>query len=337
MLFAVYYFLYIKNLDIFDNKNNLIIFILLNSLVILTKTEGVIHSFLISLFILINEIYLNKFKNIKKIIVYFISISLIFLLWRFHLYINSIDTKSLGGLEDYLVTAKYFSDFLVGLKNNIISKKEFYLASIIVLGYSLFSKKFIYNKIIKIYWFHLIFFSFFLIIIMFGSFAPEHIKKASSFWRYSSQLNGPLLLLFSILIFKNISVQKFIMKFSIIFFIIACITPIILISKYRQDLFSYEFHIQKNIKLLRKHIKKGDQVTVISNKPHYHSMILYYYLPKKIKYNRGDYSDLEIVSNNIQIKNPKLKDNDYIIYLDKNYTSDENYLIIVKDKTLKKL
>tara|TARA_B100000989_G_scaffold295752_1_gene277433 strand:- start:129 stop:1850 length:1722 start_codon:yes stop_codon:yes gene_type:complete len=334
VLFAIYFFIYNEKLNIFNNNQNTIIFSLLSVLMVLIKTEGIIHIFLISSLIFINEIYLNKFKNFRNILKYFFIVSFIYFLWKFHLYSNSIDVRSIGNPFQNKI---YFNEFLVGLKNNILDKKFFYIFTLLLLFYSFVGKNLIFNKIIKFYIIHLIFFSIFIVIFTFGAFPPEHIKKASSFWRYTSQLNGGLLILISIYLFKHNFIKNILSKLTVLFFIISLIIPLIFIHKFRQDIFVQEFHIQKNITLLKRHINKGDKVSVISNKPHYHSMILYYYLPKKIIYSRSKYSAMTITENKILINDPVLEEADFVIYLDKDYSSEENYLIIIKNKELKKL
>ena len=334
VVFSIYLFIYNKRINIFNDNQNTIIFALLSVLTVLIKTEGIIHIFLISSLIFVNEIYLNKFKNFRNIIKYFLIVSFIYLLWKFHLYSNSIDVRSIGNPFQNKI---YFNEFLVGLKNNILDKKLFYILTVLLLFYSFIGKNLVFNKIIKFYVIHLVFYSIFIIIFTFGAFPPEHIKKASSFWRYTSHLNGGLLILTSIYLFNNYFIKNIFSKLVVLFFIISLIIPVIFIHKFRQDIFAQEFHIQKNIPILKKYINKGDKVAVISNKPHYHSMILYYYLPKKINYNRLTYDAMTLTKNKILINDSILDEVDFVIYLDKDYAAEDNYLIIMKNKQLKKL
>ena len=46
---------------------------------------------------------------------------------------------------------------------------------------------------------------------------------------------------------------------------------------------------------------------------------------------------MTITENKILINDPVLEEADFVIYLDKDYSSEENYLIIIKNKELKKL
>lgn len=252
VLLVIFYFNYENNFDLIKILEKKITYVLLLSLLSVSKSTGFIHVWTILFSNFIIYAYFNKinFTVIKKLLMVSFFCFSQFLLWQYHILSSDIYT----GNDFQGFRAKIFNNIFINYYNQFLIKKFLLFSNFIFIlsGFFIFFIKknsniikiLIFVSIPVFFWnlFHMIFFIFIQ--------GYDHAIEFHNFFRYLSQFSMIFTLIYFIVVIENVD-KNYILKLKS-----APLTLLLLISlygiffiyldKFRRDL-SKEYEIVQNL------------------------------------------------------------------------------------------
>ena len=187
VIFCVYYFIYLQglNLENFNLKNGITLGFLI-SLLMVSKTSGLIHGFGVLFSIVVFNFHALK-KNFKLFLIIF-SLSLsTFILWQYHIYINEINIGINYKGFRIEVLKNFFSNYYL----QFLEKKILLFANLFFLIIPFIIKSFkdifkISHKLILFNFLPLLFWNIFLIFFQVTLQTYGHAINLHNYFRFIS-------------------------------------------------------------------------------------------------------------------------------------------------------
>lgn len=256
ILLVIFYFNYQHDFNLELLIKNKIIYILLLSLLSVSKATGFVHTFSILLSNILIYYFSKNKSNFKEILVPFFILSFFsfshFLIWQIHIILNNIEVgNSYKGFR-----LEIFNNILINYFNQFKEKKILLFSNFLFLALPFFykitkklkemSKVFIFIFFPVLIWnlFHLI---FFIYIQGYG-----HALEFHNYFRYLSQYSliytAAYLIIF--LKFFKLEVLKKIKNLNIIIILTLYIIFLANIEKFRRDA-SAEYNFANNVRIYK--------------------------------------------------------------------------------------